>query len=398
MANYQHINSGKAPIKAWVNGVEIQEEAKEQLARVARLPFIHKHVAAMPDVHWGIGATVGSVIATKKAIIPAAVGVDIGCGMVAQQVGKLTAEHLPDSLKQIRTDIEKKIPVGNGQHQNGLEYTKRYKLESFLHWHHPKLISGKHKYDVINRQIGTLGSGNHFVEICLDENNNVWIMLHSGSRGVGNQIGRYFINEAKELMAKYHIGLEDKDLAYLPQDTKLFKDYLFAMEWAQDYAFDNQEVMLQNVLKVLKKHFPFIDTGYKVKAINCHHNYVAIENHFGENVYVTRKGAVRAREDDLGIIPGSMGARSYIVRGKGNPESFHSCSHGAGRMMSRRKARENISLDEHKKATEGVECKKDASVLDESPSAYKDIDKVMAAQSDLVDIVHTLKQIVCIKG
>ena len=397
-SNYQYIDSGKAPVKAWINGVEMQDEAKEQLCRVARLPFIHKHVAAMPDVHWGIGATIGSVIATKKAIIPAACGVDLGCGMIAKKVGKLTAEHLPESLHEIRSDIEAKVPVGFSQHKNGIEYQQRNKFETFANEKHPKMIGGKRGLDVMNHQYGSLGGGNHFIEICLDENNDVWVMLHSGSRGIGNQIGRYFISKAKEEMERYHIKLEDKNLSYLPQGTDLFDDYIFSMLWAQEYASENRKRMMDLVLNVIRKHFPFADVRRGVDAINCHHNYAQIENHFGENVYVTRKGAVRAREGDLGIIPGSMGVKSYIVRGKGNPDSFHSCSHGAGRMMSRKKARKVISLDDHKKATEGVECKKDASVLDESPAAYKPIDKVMKAQEDLVDIVHTLKQVVCVKG
>jgi len=245
-------------------------------------------------------------------------------------------------------------------------------------------------------QCGTLGGGNHFIEICLDTEDRVWVMLHSGSRGVGNVIGRYFIEVAKEDMRVHHINLKDRNLAYLSEGTQHFDDYVHAVSWAQNYARANRDTMMKLVLNVLRRHLGKF--GIKEQAINCHHNYVQRENHFGENVWVTRKGAVSAREGELGIIPGSMGARSFIVRGKGNAESFHSCSHGAGRVMSRGKAKNAITVDQHKEATKGVECRKDKGVLDESPAAYKDIDAVMAAQEDLVEVVHTLKQILCVKG
>lgn len=392
------------PVKAWVDGVSFEDAAKEQVLRIATMPFAHKHVAVMPDVHLGIGATVGSVVATKGAIIPAAVGVDIGCGMMAVKT-TLTASDLPDSLKDMRSSIEAAVPHGRtdngGANDRGAwgeppgDIANAWKAlgEGIFAWSekHPKIRLGKGPLHV-----GTLGTGNHFIEVCLDESDNVWIMLHSGSRGVGNQIGQYFIELAKKDMMKFFINLPDKDLAYFPQDTEHFDDYVGAVSWAQSYALMNREVMMAAVVKTIGAYVrPFELTE---AAVNCHHNYVAWESHFGSNVLVTRKGAVRARLGDLGIIPGSMGARSYIVRGKGNPDSFHSCSHGAGRRMSRTQARKSFSVDDHAIATAGVECRKDADVVDETPGAYKDIDAVMAAQADLVDVVHTLKQVLCVKG
>ncbi len=407
------INEGK-PIKAWIDGVQLEDAARQQLINVSKMPFIHRHIAAMPDVHWGMGATVGSVIATKGAIIPAAVGVDIGCGMMALKT-PLKADDLPDNLFSIREAIEKRIP--HGRTNNGGEGDRGA-------WHDiPEIVkmcwSDSNELDIGYNQIlskypelkprkqpchhlGTLGTGNHFIEICLDENNDVWIMLHSGSRGIGNKIGNFFIEKAKEEMHRYYIDkfIPDIDLAYLVEKTELFDDYCFAVEWAQKFAMLNRQCMMQHVENILMWRFP---EAYSRKiipetAINCHHNYVSRENHFGANVLVTRKGAVRARENDLGIIPGSMGAKSFIVRGKGNPESFHSCSHGAGRSMSRNEAKKRFTLEDHAKATHGVECRKDVDVIDETPMAYKDIDAVMAAQSDLVDIVYTLKQVLCVKG
>lgn len=402
-------NDGRAPILAWVDGVQVEDAAQQQLLNVASMPFIFKHVAAMPDVHWGMGATVGSVIATKRAVIPAAVGVDIGCGMIAAQTG-LTANDLPDSLAGLRDAIEKRVPHGRtnnggpddrgawGTIPDGPALYGEQLWESYAEIleKHPK-IAGRHR-DNMGHHLGTLGTGNHFIEVCLDESAAVWIMLHSGSRGVGNRIGSYFIEAAKQEMRYYIDLLPDKDLAYLPQGSPLFKDYFQAVGWAQKYAAANRELMLIAVRAA------FADVGIPCNAsdddiiVNCHHNYVAWENHFGDDVIVTRKGAVRAREGDLGIIPGSMGARSYIVRGKGNPESFMSCSHGAGRAMSRGQAKRTFTLADHAKATEGVECRKDEGVIDETPGAYKPIDAVMAAQTDLVDIEHELHQVVCVKG
>lgn len=405
---------GRAPIKAWVDGVPVEDAARKQLENVAKMPFIYKHVAAMPDVHWGMGATVGSVIATQGAVIPAAVGVDIGCGMIAAKTG-LRAEQLPDNLHGVREAIEKRVPHGrtnNGGPGDRGAWGDTTPTLAQLSWEaldtrfkdimdkHPKL-QGRHAtyYSNTLHHLGTLGTGNHFIEVCLDESDDVWVMLHSGSRGIGNRIGQYFIDLAKEDMKKWFITLPDQDLAYLPDGSDHFNDYVEAVGWAQDYAAENRACMLSSVWDALEDAgLPVQMSDGDIQAVNCHHNYVDRESHFGKNVIVTRKGAVRAREGDLGIIPGSMGARSYIVRGKGNPESFMSCSHGAGRAMSRGAAKKRFTLEDHALATEGVECRKDADVIDETPGAYKPIDAVMAAQTDLVDIVHELKQVVCVKG
>lgn len=393
------ITKGRVPVKIYTDDVEYA--AMDQLTHIAHLPFIHSHVAAMPDVHLGIGATVGSVIPTKGAIIPAAVGVDIGCGMNAVRLS-LKAEQLPDSLYRIRSAIEAAIPVGFDQHKK--DPVKRstvtalnVELERIMD-KHPAItrMQGKKPYLTWVRQLGTLGGGNHFIEICLDENKDVWIMLHSGSRGIGNIIGRYFINLAKKDMGVQLGRLPDKDLAYFTEGAQYFDDYIAAVHWAQDYAMINRREMMRRVVDVLKSVLlPFEATK---EAINCHHNYVAKEHHFDADVYVTRKGAIRAGEGELGIIPGSMGAKSYIVRGKGNPTSFCSCSHGAGRRMSRSQAKRQYNSRDIEVQTEGVECRKDRGVVDEIPAAYKDIDAVMEHQSDLVEVVHTLKQIVCVKG
>ena len=398
-------NSGL--VKAWVDGVEVEREAQEQLLLVADMPFVFRHVAVMPDVHAGRGATVGSVIATDGAIIPAAVGVDIGCGMAAVQT-TLKASDLPDNLARLRAVIEAAVPHGRtdngGKNDRGAwgeipDEVARVWLDRLASGYsqtisaHPGIVGrGRHP----SAHLGTLGTGNHFIEVCLDEAQNVWVMLHSGSRGVGNRIGTFFIEKAKEEMQRWFINLPDKDLAYLPEGSELFGDYVSAVSWAQSFAELNRGVMLGRVLGAMRDLLkPF---SLAADAVNCHHNYVAREHHFGRNVLVTRKGAVRARAGDLGIIPGSMGARSYIVRGKGNPESFCSCSHGAGRRMSRTEARRRFTVEDHAAATAGVECRKDLDVVDETPGAYKDIDAVMAAQSDLVEIVHTLKQVICVKG
>ena len=408
----QVFQEGGAPIKAWIDGVPLEDSARAQLINVSKLPFIHSHVAVMPDVHWGMGATVGSVIPTKGAIVPAAVGVDIGCGMVAARTS-LTANDLPDNLAGIRSAIEKAVPHGRTNHggegdrgawhnvpdavatsmRAGGDASLKSRLDAIVA-KHPKLEKPAQRAP---RHLGTLGTGNHFVEICLDEDGAVWVMLHSGSRGIGNQIGQYFIERAKEHMRRWFISVPDKDLAYLAEGTADFDDYVEAVGWGQDFARENRATMLAAVMRALEAALgrPF---QWGSVAVNCHHNYVTKEQHFGANVWVTRKGAVRAREGDLGIIPGSMGARSYIVRGKGNPDSFHTCSHGAGRAMSRTEAKRRFTVDDHVKATEGVECRKDADVIDETPMAYKDIDAVMAAQADLVEVVHTLRQVVCVKG
>lgn len=397
---------GTVPIKAWTKGVPVEDAARNQLLNAARLPFIHQWIAAMPDVHYGIGATVGSVIPTRGAIIPAAVGVDIGCGMMAVQTS-LHANDLPESLKDIRSAVEQAVPHGRTNHggpgdrgawhdlpERNVDVWGELKpgYDAILA-KHPKLDRGAQA-----NHLGTLGTGNHFIEVCLDEAGRVWFMLHSGSRGVGNRIGTYFIELARQDMRRFFINLPDVDLAYFPEHTAHFDDYVEAVHWAQEYARWNRHLMMEQVVRAVRHSGVVPAFSAEVQAINCHHNYVAREKHYGANVLVTRKGAVRAREGDLGIIPGSMGARSYIVRGKGNAESFHSCSHGAGRAMSRNEARRRFTVADHERMTAGVECRKDAEVIDETPAAYKSIDAVMAAQADLVEIVHTLRQVVCVKG
>ena len=405
MSTYDVIASEGKPIKAWTRGVPIEDAAVAQLRNVASLPFVHSHIAVMPDVHWGRGATVGSVIAAAGAIIPAAVGVDIGCGMMAVKT-TIRAEHLPDSLAEVRTSIEAAVPHGrtdNGGRNDVGSWQTEPPAAAQARWADLEAgytaVVDKHPKAAHPRglgHLGTLGTGNHFIELCLDEDGAVWVMLHSGSRGVGNKFGSYFIERAKRDMERWFIHLPDADLAYFPEGSEGFIDYIRAVSWAQKYARANRETMMEQVLEVLRKTFP--ELGVTEMAVNCHHNYVAREKHFGKDVYVTRKGAVRAGEGELGIIPGSMGARSFIVRGTGNRESFCTCSHGAGRAMSRTEAKRRFTLDDHVRATEGVECRKDAEVIDETPMAYKDIDAVMAAQADLVEIVHTLRQVVCVKG
>lgn len=390
---------GKRPIKIWTD--EVEESALTQLKNLSGLPFIDSHgIACMPDVHAGIGSTVGTVIATDRAIIPAAVGVDIGCGMNAVRLS-LKASDLPDSLKQIRDAIEAAVPLGaGGRHQGEWKLENLYCRLPNAPFNVAKNLNDNIQPDYWKKagsQLGTLGSGNHFIEICIDEHQDVWIMLHSGSRGIGNMIGTHFIAKAKRTMERYFINLPDGDLAYFPEDDDDFKEYMDAVQWAQDYALENRKVMMELVIAAIRDNIdkPFTLTQ---EAINCHHNYVEKENHFGRNLWVTRKGAIRAREGDLGIIPGSMGQRSYIVRGKGNVASYCSCSHGAGRTMSRAEARKRFTVEDLVEQTQGVECRKDDAVLDEIPSSYKDIDKVMENQSDLVEIVHTLKQVMCVKG
>ena len=406
MTTFEQFETGGAPIKAWVRGVHTDDNAIRQLQNVARLPIVHGHVAAMPDVHWGIGATVGSVIPTKGAIIPAAVGVDIGCGMMAVRTS-MTASDLPDGLKGLRSDIERAVPHGRtnrgGKGDRGAWSNVPARAETAWRKLRPgyeQIIEQHQKLDrgATVSQLGTLGGGNHFIEVCLDEAQRVWVMLHSGSRGVGNRIGMHFINLAKKDMQQHIHNLPDKDLAYFTEGAQHFEHYVFAVEWAQRFARVNRDLMMAAVLEAMARRKDLPKFTHGEVAVNCHHNYVQQEEHFGASVFVTRKGAVRAGEGELGIIPGSMGAKSFIVRGKGNAESLHSCSHGAGRVMSRAEAKRRFSVDDHAAATEGVECKKDTSVIDETPMAYKDIDSVMAAQSDLVEVVHTLKQVVCVKG
>jgi tRNA-splicing ligase RtcB len=392
------ITKGKVPVKIYTD--EIDAAAFQQLYNLSQLPFIHSHIAVMPDVHVGKGATVGSVIPTLGAIIPAAVGVDIGCGMNAMRLS-IKAHDLPDNLRALRLFIEEAIPVGFNMHKQDRAKQSTVTglavgLHSILAKHKKINTMQKKSYSTWVRQLGTLGGGNHFIELCLDENDDVWVMLHSGSRGIGNVIGEYFIGLAKKDMGQHLINLPDKDLAYFSEGAAHYNDYLEAVGWAQDYALANRREMMLLVCEALRKKLPKF--GVTKEAINCHHNYVARESHFGASIWVTRKGAIRAGEGELGIIPGSMGAKSYIVRGKGNPQSFCSCSHGAGRVMSRSAAKQQFDSDDVHAQTLGVECRKDSGVIDEIPAAYKDIDKVMAHQSDLVEVVHTLKQVLCIKG
>ena len=387
-------------VKVWAR--ELEATARRQLENVAQLPIIHGHIAAMPDVHAGIGATVGSVMATKSAIIPAAVGLDLGCGMNAVRL-TLTASDLPESLSRIRGAIEADVPVGFDQHPIGAPRIRERAAKvlasrlKVIVERTPKLRTMQRNFDQTwIRQLGTLGGGNHFIELCLDESQRVWIMLHSGSRGIGNAIGRHFIERARSEMESQDIHLPDRDLAWLAEGSPAFEAYVEAVEWAQDYALANRREMIRLIMGAIAAHLPAFEADGE--AIQCHHNYVARETHFGANVFVTRKGAIRAGAGEMGIIPGSMGVKSYIVRGKGNPESLLSCAHGAGRRMSRAEAKRRFSRADLEAQTQGVECRKDGGVIDEIPAAYKPIDEVMEDQSDLVEIVHTLKQVVCVKG
>jgi len=385
----------RLPVKIWTDDIDYNTQV--QLSRVANLPFVYQHVAAMPDVHLGKGATVGSVLATDKAIIPAAVGVDIGCGMNAIRLS-LKAHELPDNLKAIRNAIEAVVPLGAGGQHNYPKIAGGHTMSmrlSRIFEKHPKLYK-RIKYNSFAKQLGTLGSGNHFIELCIDENDDVWVMLHSGSRGIGNKIGLYFIEIAKREMEKWMIHLPDKDLAYLSEGSTHYDDYIEAISWGQDYAALNRTYMMSAVVGELRHYLPHFTITQE--AINCHHNYIEKEHHFNRNVWITRKGAIRARKNELGIIPGSMGDKSFIVKGKGETESFCSCSHGAGRRLSRSDAKKQFSVDDLIKATQGIECRKDEKVIDEIPMAYKPIDDVMNNQTDLVDIIHTLKQVINIKG
>lgn len=404
--SYEVMQDGGVPIKSWTLGVPFEPEAKQQLVNISQMPFIHQWVAVMPDVHLGKGATIGSVVPTLGAVIPAAVGVDIGCGMMAVRTS-IKASALPDNLAGVRSAIEQAVPHGRSNRARGSRDKGAWSNvpDDVMSAWAPlaaqfDVLQDKHgvlkKTNNINH-LGTLGTGNHFIEMCLDEHDSVWLMLHSGSRGVGNRIGTHFIEKAKKDMQRWHIHLPDSDLAYLPEGTEHFDQYVEAVEWAQNFARVNREVMMARVIRAVRGALG-IEFEARMEAVNCHHNYISRENHYGKNVLVTRKGAVRARAGEMGIIPGSMGARSFIVRGLGNEESFCSCSHGAGRVMSRTKAKKLVSLEEHRKAVADVECRKDEGVIDETPSAYKSIEKVMEAQKDLVEVVYTLKQVVCVKG
>jgi tRNA-splicing ligase RtcB len=394
----QEIAEGRVPVKVYTG--EIEPQARLQLVNISRLPIVHHHVAAMPDVHLGIGATVGSVIPTKQAIIPAAVGVDIGCGMMAARLS-LTERDLDEkSLTKVFHQISRDVPVGFEQHDErdvrGTAVTPFAKGLKRILEKHPGIQKRIGKNSHWTRQLGTLGGGNHFIEVCVDEAGGVWVMLHSGSRGIGNAIGSYFIELAKKDAEGNNVQLPDRDLAYFPEGARHFDDYVDAVGWAQDYARANREEMMDLVIEAMRRHLPAFEVTRE--AVNCHHNYVERERHYGDDVWLTRKGAIRARQGELGIIPGSMGARSYIVRGKGAPESFDSCAHGAGRRMSRNQAQKCFKVEDLVSQTHGVICRKDRGVIDEIPGAYKDIDEVMANQSDLVEVVHTLKQVLCVKG
>jgi tRNA-splicing ligase RtcB len=394
----QEITEGRVPVKVYTG--EVEATARQQLVNVSRLPIVHHHIAAMPDVHLGIGATVGSVIPTLRAIIPAAVGVDIGCGMIATRLSLTGNDFDERKLKKVFDQISRDVPVGFGQHndrdvRSDAAKTFQKGLKRILE-KHPGIQKRVGKHSRWTHQLGTLGGGNHFIELCLDEANRAWAMLHSGSRGIGNAIGTYFIALAKGDAEKTQLQLPDRDLAYFPEGAAHFDDYVQAVGWAQDYARANRAEMMDLVIEAMRRHLPSFEiTG---EAVNCHHNYVEREFHYGEHVWLTRKGAIRAAKGELGIIPGSMGARSYIVRGRGSAASFDSCAHGAGRRMSRNAAQKKFSLEDLAAQTAGVICRKDKGVLDEIPGAYKDIDEVMANQSDLVEVLHTLKQVLCVKG
>ena len=406
--NVVNVEGGK-PVKLWTKGVPVEAGALAQLDAVAKMPFIYKWVVAMPDVHQGIGATIGSVIATEGAVIPAAVGVDIGCGMIAART-EFHRNDLPVDLSGLRAAIERVIP--HGRTNDGQEGDRGA-------WHDvPQLVDviwdeelADGYAEIVNRRpklrksfnsrrhFGTLGTGNHFIEVCTDLESAIWIMLHSGSRGIGASIGNFYMQAAQEFAEKHFISLPNRDLAFLVEGDPLFAEYIASVRWAQRFAQESRVLMLDAAalqVAAAAGHDGSCDT-YEIIA-HCHHNFVSQELHYGKNVWVTRKGAVRAEKRDMGIIPGSMGAHSYIVQGKGNPESFMSCSHGAGRAMSRTEAKRRFTLEDHAMATVGIACRQDAEVIDETPGAYKSIDVVMAAQYDLVDIKHELKQLVCIKG
>ncbi len=389
MSIKQIISDTRVPVKIWAS--EIEPEAIGQLRNTANLPFVFKWVAVMPDVHWGMGATVGSVVATRDAVCPASVGVDIGCGMIAAKIKGVRGEALGD-LARLRHQIERSVPVGFNDNK-----TITDSVSGWDGWQKWGDLSQMHDRDKALAQVGTLGGGNHFIEVCVDTKGEVWVVLHSGSRGIGNKLASGHIDNAKGLMKRMFIDLPDPDLAYFAAGTPEFKAYMHDLLWSQDYALENREEMMRRVLRDLKAHLG-LDILEVERKVNCHHNFAKMEHHFGENVLVTRKGAVRAQVGDWGIIPGSMGTRSYIVEGLGNPESFNSCSHGAGRRMSRGKARKNFTREDLIAQTAGVECRKDSEVIDEIPGAYKPIETVMADQDDLVAIRYELKQLLCVKG
>jgi len=375
----------------------IEPEALQQLKNTSESPVLAHHLAVMPDCHFGKGSTVGSVIPTSGGIIPAAVGVDIGCGIIAVET-IFTASQLPDNLKTIETGIERRIPLGAGAKNNKITPSAETRIERLEAESQDVNYS---QYSNWHAQLGTLGSGNHFIEVCLDESDNVWLVLHSGSRGVGNQIASRHIKIAQKMMEVRKIPLKDRDLAYLPEGTKEFNEYMRDLHWAQDFALANREEMMDRAMTELSFTM-YKETGHEQgmekQRINCHHNFTQMEHHFGKDMWITRKGAIQMKQGQLGVIPGSMGTRSYIVSGLENPLSYHSAPHGAGRRMSRTKARKQFTMDDLKKAMEGVSARLRPELIDEIPGAYKDIDEVMENSKELVRIEHALKQIVNVKG
>lgn len=384
-------------IIAFLEPSTIEPKALEQIENISKLPFLFKHVAVMPDCHLGKGATVGSVVPTTKAIVPACVGVDIGCGMIAVKT-KFFKKDLPADLSKIRIGIERRIPLSAGKYNQKITETAQERIN---------VLESKSKFDLglfdpnWKFQLGSLGSGNHFIEVSLDENEQVWAFLHSGSRGIGNKIAMRYIEVAQNLMEKFHISLPDKDLAYLPEGTQEFKDYIDNMNWAQEFALANREEMMDRVMTELSFAF-YGENGHQkemeLERINCHHNFTQMEHHMGHNVWLTRKGAISADLGKLGLIPGSMGTKSYVVSGLGNSLSFNSAPHGAGRNFSRAEARRRFTMADLEKAMEGKEWNRKDAFIDELPGAYKDIDLVMENAKELVKVEHTLTQIINVKG
>jgi tRNA-splicing ligase RtcB len=395
MPIYHVLDKGLVPVKIWSPIETVESGAIDQLVNMSKLPFVYKHMAVMPDVHQGKGSVVGSVVPTIGAIIPSCVGVDVGCGMAAFKTN-LKVDAISGKLKEIRKSLESKIPTGKNSNYHILKSVDERQC-----WKDTETIDLIQKLGIekdfarVRSQLGSLGGGNHFIEVCVDTNEDVWLMLHSGSRNVGNRIATTYMKKAQELCEMWKISLPDRDLAYLPEGTKEFNEYIQMLKWAQLYAAENRQEMMDRAVAVLHE----VAGDFKEELfINCHHNYTEIENHFGKNVYITRKGAIRARTGELGIIPGSMGTKSFIVEGLGNAESFNSASHGAGRIMSRTRAKAEFTMKDFIAQTDGVECRKDDGVLDEIPGAYKKIDDVIEHEIDLVKPIHQLKQIVCVKG
>lgn len=395
--------SGRIPIHLWTDIAGVESSALQQLKDTTQVPILVQHLAAMPDVHTGAGATIGSVLATQGGVIPSAVGVDIGCGMCAMRLDGVHPSEITLRITEIRSLIERSIPVGFTANQKSTKAAVEWKGWQDFDKLPKELFDNRgkgRKYATLRsdaeHKLCSLGGGNHFIELSVSQDLDAWVVLHSGSRNIGLKLANHFIGKAKEICASRHLPIPNKDLAYLPADTDEFHQYMFAVQWAQNYAEENREQMLGRVLQVMDRILErTIDSS---KQVNCHHNFVQEEEHFGQKVLITRKGAIQALKGQMGIIPGSMGSKSYIVRGLGNPDAFNSASHGAGRKMSRSEAKRTFTLEDALRQTEGVECKKDESVLDELPGAYKDIDVVMANQTDLVEKVETLKQLLCIKG